>query len=137
MSAPHIQLSLEGHARVYHPGETLRGHFSVHGVEPRDVRAIELSVLWHTHGKGDEDMSVHHFERIELAGGDISVLRRPRHFQSELPKSPLSYIGMIVRICWCVRVRVFVSRGKDLTLEAPFQLGTVPTPHSMASSREA
>ena len=39
---------------------------------------------------------------------------------------------MIVRICWCVRVRVFVTRGKDLTLEVPFQLGTVPTPQSMA-----
>jgi hypothetical protein len=137
MSAPRIHLSLEGHGRVYQPGETLRGHFSVQGVVPRDVRAIELSVLWHTHGKGDEDMSVHHFERIELAGGDASVLRQPRHFQSELPKSPLSYIGMIVRICWCVRVRVFVTRGKDLTLETPFQLGTVPTPQSMASSGEA
>jgi hypothetical protein len=133
MSAPRIQLSLEGHPRIYQPGETLRGHFSVHGVEPRAVRAIELSVLWHTHGKGDEDMSVHHFERIELAGCDASAVRQPRHFQSQLPKSPLSYTGMIVRICWGVRVRVFVARGKDLTLETPFQLGTVPTPQSMAT----
>ena len=91
-----------------------------------EVRAVELSVLWHTEGKGDEDMSVHSFERIEPAGGECLDFRQPRRFASVLPNSPLSYEGVIVKIRWCVRVRVFLDRGKELSAEVPFQLGRVP-----------
>ena len=115
------------------PGETLRRPFQRRTASSADVRAIELSVLWHTDGKGDEDMSVHYFERIELAGCDARPFASRDTSSTELPNSPLSYTGLIVKICWCVRVRVFVARGKDLTLETPFQLGTVPTPQSMAT----
>ena len=80
-------------SRMYHPGETLLRPFQRGGVEPREVRAIELSVLWHTEGKGDEDMSVHHFERFELAGGDVSIFAGHVTFSTRLPNSPLSYDG--------------------------------------------
>jgi hypothetical protein len=33
---------------------------------------------------------------------------------------------VIVKICWCVRARVFLSRGKELYDELPFELGNVP-----------
>ena len=125
---PHISLALDDHSRIYHPGELLAGHFSVSGTDQHDVRAVELSVLWHTEGKGDEDLSVHYFERIEPRD-DSFDLRTPRNFSSVLPNSPLSYNGMIVKICWCVRVRVFLGKGKELSLDVPFQLGTVPQPH--------
>jgi hypothetical protein len=133
MISPRIRLSLAEPSRVYHPTETLSGQFSLEGVSSNNVRAIELSVLWHTEGKGDEDMSVHFFERFDLASGEAFDFRQPRHFSTPLPNSPLSYSGLIVKIRWCVRVRVFLDRGKDLTLEVPFQLGTVPKPQAAAT----
>ena len=109
----------------------LAGRFTLEGVAPADIRAVELSVLWYTEGKGDEDMSVHYFERSEPQNGQPVDLPQPRHFSTALPKSPLSYDGLIVKICWRVRVRVFLSRGKEISDEVPFQLGIVPHPQEV------
>jgi hypothetical protein len=133
MSVSRIHLSLGEHSRVYRPGEILEGTFCLEEAEPDEVRAVELSVLWHTEGKGEEDMSVHFFERIEPAAGDAVEFRQQRHFSTPLPNSPLSYSGLILKICWCVRARVFLARGKDLTKEVPFQLGTVPSAQTVAA----
>jgi len=85
-----------------------------------------MSVLWHTEGKGDEDMSVHCFERIEPSDEELVDFRQPRRFSSMLPASPLSYEGAIIKIRWCVRVRVFLARGRELARDVPFRLGRVP-----------
>jgi hypothetical protein len=131
MSTRRLRLQLDERPRVFHPGDVLAGRFSLEGVPPVDIRAVELSVLWHTEGKGDEDMSVHFFERVEPQNGQPIDLRKPRPFRTELPKSPLSYDGLIVKIRWCVRVRVFLARGKELSDELPFQLGSVPHPEEV------
>jgi hypothetical protein len=128
MMQPRLSLTLDEHAQVYHPGEILAGSFSIEGVANAAVRAVELSVLWHTEGKGDEDMSVHHFERLEPENGELVDFRQPRGFTTVLPNSPLSYNGLILKICWCVRVRVFLGRGREMALDVPFQLGEVPQP---------
>jgi hypothetical protein len=129
MIQPRLTLHLDDPRRVYRPGEVLAGHVRLEGVPPGDVRAVELSVLWHTEGKGDEDMSVHFFERVEPQNGLPVDLRHPRHFSTALPNSPLTYEGLIVKICWRVRVRVFLPRAKELSHEIAFQLGSVPRPH--------
>jgi hypothetical protein len=126
MTEPRLHLAIEDPSRIYRPGELLSGHYSLEGVATRDVRAVELSVLWHTEGKGDEDMSVHFFERIDPSDDDSVDFRLPRRFSTVLPNSPLSYGGMIVKICWCVRARVFLARGRELSRDVAFQLGSVP-----------
>jgi len=133
MMQPRLTLALDDHSRRYQPSELLGGQYRVHGTAPEDIRAVELSVLWHTEGKGDEDMSVHFFERIEPSDDMPIDLRQPRRFSTVLPNSPLSYNGMIVRICWCVRVRVFFWQGRELTLDVPFQLGSIPQPEQAAA----
>jgi hypothetical protein len=40
----------------------------------------------------------------------------------------LSYDGQIVKIRWCVRVRVIFKRGRDLVAQKLFRLGNVPPP---------
>jgi hypothetical protein len=126
MNQPFIKLRLDEPGRIRAPGDRLSGHYSFEGLAAEDVRAIELSVLWHTEGKGDEDMSVHFFDRFEPKNGQPFEPHQPRTFTTVLPNSPLSYRGLIVKICWRVRVRVFLARGKELLLEVPFQLGKVP-----------
>ncbi len=133
MNASRLRLQLDEKPRVYRPGDVLRGHFSLEGVPPTDIRAVELSVLWHTDGKGDEDMSVHFFERTEAHNGQPIDLREPRRLSTVLPNSPLSYDGLIVKITWLVRVRVFLAKGKELFAEVPFRLGTIPHPHEIAT----
>jgi hypothetical protein len=118
--------SSHGRERRYMPGDVLAGAFQIDAVEADNIKAVEISVLWFTEGKGDEDLAVHYFER--LSAGDVPDLNLSelRRFQTVLPKSPLSYEGVLVKICWCVRVRVFLKTGRDFVSERPFQLGDVP-----------
>ena len=60
---PTVVIRLDGDSRVYRPGETLSGEYWSESLEAGQVKAIEVSVLWHTEGKGDEDMAVHEFWR--------------------------------------------------------------------------
>ena len=53
-------------------------------------------------------------------------LRRPKPFTTILPNSPLSYDGVLMRVFWCVRVSVFLTRGKEVVVEELFRLGDVP-----------
>lgn len=121
-----VRIRLDGNGCVYRPGETLSGEFRLESVAPRAVKAVELSVLWYTEGKGDEDLAVHEFRRIGAENGRMIDLRRPERFRTTLPNSPLSYDGVIVKLRWCVRVRAFLERGKELVGQKEFRLGEVP-----------
>jgi hypothetical protein len=126
MTEPKISLRLIGDSRTFRPGECLSGEFFVDVADPLDVKGAELSVLWYTEGKGDEDMAVHFFQRIGNDNGQFVDLRRTQQFKTELPNSPLSYDGMILKIHWCVRLRIFLPRGREVVADQPFQLGAVP-----------
>ena len=125
MNEPMVLIRLDDNGRAYRPGETLSGEYRVESLPSDEVKAIELSVLWYTEGKGDEDMAVHEFKRFARDDGDWIDLRRPSRFTTILPASPLSYDGVILKINWCVRVRVFPRQGKEVLGELPFVLGDV------------
>ena len=57
-----------------------------------------------------------------------------RRLRTLLPNSPLTYGGSILSIRWCVRLRLFLRRGREYSIEQPFTLGSVPalTPIVMA-----
>ena len=44
----------------------------------------------------------------------------------QLPLAPLSYDGSIVQIRWCVRVRLYLPEGKQISFDQPFRVGQVP-----------
>lgn len=121
---PQIVIELDRPDRRYHPGEILTGTYEIRERTPSNITAVELSVLWYTVGKGDEDMAVHEFQRRAVEDGDW-IDTRPVAFKTVLPMSPLSYDGLIMKICWCVRVRVFRHRAKELFAEKSFLLGDV------------
>jgi len=130
MSDVEVTIEFEGFPRPYAPGELLRGQFSV---SASDWQAAELSVLWFTEGKGEEDMGIHYFERIDREDEDLDRDDGVQGFMVLLPASPLSYHGLILSIRWCVRVRVFLERERDREVvgERPFALGNVPSPRLM------
>jgi len=126
MNDPAVIIRFDGNGRVYRSGETLSGEYLLRSVAPDDVKAVEVSILWHTEGKGDEDMAVHEFWRKSTEDGDFIDTGRPARFSTTLPRSPLSYDGAIVKLRWCVRVRVFLERGKEVVGQKTFRLGDVP-----------
>lgn len=126
MNASPITLTLHDSRRVYWPGEKLSGQYYIDPIDGAETLAVEVSVLWHTEGKGDEDIAVHYFDRAAQDERGSLDFRQPRVFSTVLPNSPLSYEGVLIKIRWCVRLRVFLSRGKQLVEERAFQLGEVP-----------
>ena len=94
-------------------------------------------MLWYAEGKGDEDLGLHFFERRlpgDLPDADLRELHR---FKTICPNSPLSYDGQIVSIKWCVRVRVFLPRGKEIFFELPFKLGDLTDAKSHRKRHES
>lgn len=128
------QLMLAEDRRRYAPGETLGGLFSLGALDLENVKSLELSVLWHTEGKGDEDLAVHYFRRWESNAAQWPQLKMLQPFATQLPNSPLSYAGAILKICWRVRLRAGLRQGKDILIDVPFELGAIATPAPVANS---
>ena len=125
MKEPLVRISLDGNGRTYRPGDTLSGEYRLESIVADEIRAVEVSVLWYSEGKGEEDMAVHEFWRLSAEDGDRTDSRQPGRFSTALPNSPLSYRGVIVKVRWCVRVRVFLTRGREVKGELGFRLGEV------------
>jgi hypothetical protein len=123
---PSVNIRFDGNGRIYRPGETLSGEYAFDGLPENEGKTLEVSVVWFTEGKGEEDMAVHEFWRTNLEEVDAPDLLRPQRFSTVLPGSPLTYDGRIVKIRWCVRVRVFFQGGKEVFGQKLFRLGDVP-----------
>lgn len=105
---------------AYESGGTLTARWRISRVVPESLQCMEASVMWHTEGKGDEDLHVHHFQRLgeaqlrQIGPGDEQSL------QCQLPPTPLSYQGRLVTIRWCIRLRLFMTDGREIVTEQPF-----------------
>ncbi|MBM4000969.1 MAG: hypothetical protein FJ297_15760 [Planctomycetes bacterium] len=120
---PLISIQPSEPAAVYRPGDRFECEYQIDAVEATEVQAVEASLLWYTEGKGEDDMGVHFFQRRTSYDAEDHDLRALHRFKTDMPRSPLSYDGLLFRIRWCVRVRVFLRRGRSLVAEQPIQLG--------------
>jgi hypothetical protein len=123
---PLLSLCIVSGQRHFAAGDELVCEYQIDAVDPADIQAVEASILWHTEGKGEDDIGVHFFERRLPADADDGDLRPMRRLRTHLPNSPLSYRGVILSIQWCVRLRLFLRRGREYLVEEPFTLGSVP-----------
>ena len=133
---PLISLQFREAKRQYWPGDELECQYQIDAIDASEITSVEASVLWFTEGKGESDMAVHFFQRRlpgDSAEHDLRLLDRLR---TRLPNSPLSYIGVILKLHWCVRVRVFYGKNGHATAELPFQLGQVPESRWNERARE-
>jgi hypothetical protein len=126
MNEPAVLIRLDAPLRTYRPGQSLSGQYRLESAEDDPIRAVEVSVLWYTEGKGEQDLAVHEFWRRDSQSGEWIDPRRPERFSTTLPSSPLSYDGQIIQIRWCVRVRAFLNRGREVVAEKTFRLGDRP-----------
>ena len=123
---PLISLQLADARREFEPGDELECRYQIDAVDAGEIQAVEASVLWRSEGKGEEDMAVHFFRRRTAADIEDADLRARDTFRTILPQSPLSYDGAILKLHWCVRVRVFARGGRNALTELRFRLGHVP-----------
>ncbi len=130
MTDPLLSIQLYHRPAIYRPGEKMLCDYQIDAINAEDIHAVEASVLWFTEGKGDEDMTVHYFERRLPSDAERGDLRPLRRFEITLPKSPLTYSGKIMQIRWCVRLRVFLKNGKECCYERPFVLTAEPNGRS-------
>ena len=122
---PLISIRLDRPQRAYQSGEEIHCQYQVDRVEPSQLQAVEASLLWYTEGKGEEDLGIHYFQR-NIPTADEPDIRALQQFQTMLPGSPLSYEGIIIKIQWCARVRVFLQDGSTYTQDQAFLLGKTP-----------
>ncbi|MFI5454143.1 MAG: hypothetical protein ACHRXM_01700 [Isosphaerales bacterium] len=109
---------------AFEPGETLRGSYQVVMAELSRLDEVEVTIGWHTEGKGLEARGVEHHE-VQRAGKGSLDRNGSGKFSAVLPASPLSYNGVLIKVCWAVRVCASVSGGGDMKSEEAFQLGHV------------
>lgn len=120
---PAVGLRLRSLQQGLEPGETLDFEFCLKRVTPEMVDRLEVSVMWCTEGKGSEDLGVHLFESISREQLAARPLGQPRQVATVLPLYPLSYEGRLMKIRWCVRLRLYLSDAREITAEQPFYLG--------------
>ncbi len=134
MNRPRLTIQLERHNGLYLPRETLRAEVRVHNPESVAIQSLEISVLWYTVGQGEEDLAVHFFHREGASKNRSVAWEQPFSIESTLPESPLSYDGVIVKVCWSVRARLFLEHGREVLEEAPFRLGNVPASQVLSNA---
>ena len=132
---PRVTVSFASDQAEYAPGDMLETSYRVAAIDPATITTVERSVVWYTEGKGEEDFGVIFFDRL-IADSSGTVSDEPTasaavdwpsgSFSIRLPSSPLSYEGLIVKIRWCIRVRLFFSSGRDFVSEHVFFLGDIP-----------
>ena len=128
--SPRVTVMFSHLDRHYEPLDPLEVRYEAVGLDDEPPRAVEHSVLWFTEGKGEEDLGVHFFER--LVGPERLPPSAPMgQFSCRLPRSPLSYEGVVVKIRWCVRVRFFFESGRDYVSEHEFAVGRLPPAHPL------
>ena len=105
------------------PGEILEFEYCIQRVSAELIDRLEVSVAWFTEGKGSEDIGVHCFESLSRSDLSRGALSEPRQCVTTLPATPLSFEGRLFKIRWCIRLRLFLSNGREISAEQPFYLG--------------
>ncbi len=133
MREPTISIHFESHGDHFQPLELLVVSYRIDGFDPDRLTALETSVLWRSSGKGDEDLGIHFFDRKQEEENRPLPMRKPASYRTQLPHSPLSYDGVLVKILWSARVRAFFEDGKEIVQERRFLLGCVKAPTGVVS----
>lgn len=119
---PQINIFLDSKDYIYHPGDCLTGFYRILDVITDQISSVELTVLWRTEGKGDEDMTIIDYHLLSRQKEDWINPNNPVKIDTPLPFSPLSYEGTIIKIRWTVRVRMTLVSGEEIVSERVFFL---------------
>ena len=129
-----MNVSLGREDGIYRAGGPLSACWRVSRVALDRLEAIEVSVMWHTEGKGDEDLHVHHFQRLDEHHIRRLGLADEQPLHCDLPFTPLSYHGRLISVRWCIRLRLFMTDNREVVAEYPFHLVSPGADHKQIVS---
>ncbi len=121
-ATPSLTIELCRPDRRYAAGQPIAIQWHLQHSDLSLLDRVELSVLWQTEGKGDEDLHVHHFQSWNESQLKQTDMCEPQSLRCTLPSSPLTYDGTLLRIRWFVRLRVYQTDGRDFHSQVPFRL---------------
>jgi len=132
-----VNVSLCREEGVYEAGDQLTAKWRISRIPLEEVHGVEVSVLWHTEGKGDEDLHVHHFHRLVETQIRRSGLADQQSLRCQLPRTPLSYHGRLISVLWCIRLRLFIAGGREIVAQQPFHLVAAGSRQLIAAQMQA
>src|SRR5262245_42154634 len=135
MSSSQVRIAFKDDRRVFQPGETLSAECVLEPQPADEVAGIDWSVYWRSEGKGDEDGDSIAGNGAAESDSNRSDSMSQTAFSVQLPRSPLSYDGVIIKIRWFVSASVRLSGGETLEGESEFQLGEVVPARELAEDR--
>ncbi len=95
-----LKIELRDSKVVYPPGGTVRG--GVRWNLQSNPESLELSLLWHTSGKGTQDVGVVETLKWEAPGASGS-----KDFSFALPSGPYSFSGTLISLIWAIELTAF------------------------------
>jgi hypothetical protein len=99
-----LTLTLNGDRALYKPKEKLSG---VAGWQlDRDVRAVEVRLIWFTQGKGTQDVGV-----VDRRRWETPRMMGQEKFEFTLPDGPQSFSGRLISLTWAVEL--VIEKAKE------------------------
>ena len=114
-----LSIELNDGKGAFAPGERLEGRIEWSG--DADPKALELSLLWYTSGKGTRDAGVVHSKRIDHPGSSGSD-----SFSFTLPSGPYSFSGKLISLIWALELTC--TPGNETVRE---EIVVSPTDHEI------
>ena len=92
-----LNIELHDGKTTFAPGERVDGR--IEWSLDADPKALEISLLWYTSGKGTRDARVVHSKRIDRPGSSGSD-----QFSFTLPSGPYSFSGKLISLIWALEL---------------------------------
>jgi hypothetical protein len=127
MSKCDVEIQLARHELTYRPGERVRGTVRVTANADVECRALTVSLLWRTHGRGNrrEGTSAH----AVLFQGKLGAGEQQSYtFDLVMPAGPATYHGTYLNVDHYVVARVDLPWALDPKAEIELLLPPTPGP---------
>jgi hypothetical protein len=92
-----LSIHLQDDQTVFAPRGAMQG--SVRWSLETAAKCLELSLLWHTEGKGTRDVGV-----VQTATFDCPGALGSKDFEFTLPDGPCSFSGRLISVIWSLEV---------------------------------
>ena len=103
-----MNLTIEVNKLAFQPGESIAGVLTWQGVE--NANRIDIRLIWHTSGKGTQDVGVASSESDSSPGASGK-----QAFSFVAPSYPCSYSGSLISVSWAIEAIVFPQRFAERT----------------------
>lgn len=103
-----MNLTIEVNKMTFQPGETITG--LLYWTDVDSANRIDVRLIWHTSGKGTQDVGVAGSESVTSPGSSGK-----QAFSFIAPSYPCSYSGSLISVSWAIEAIVFPQRFAERT----------------------